>query len=126
MILRTGIDLVEIDRIQSGLERYKERFLKRIFTPDELLAVGDRIESLAGRFAAKEAVAKVLGTGIGMISWQDIEIKRGQAGEPILNLRGNARKVADQYKLVKWSISISHTSHYAVAMVVAASEPLDI
>src|SRR4030067_1141636 len=80
MRLATGIDLLEIDRLRAAIATHGERFLQRIFTSRELEANAKKIESLAGRFAAKEAAAKALGCGIGDVSWQEIEVLRAEAG----------------------------------------------
>ncbi|HSB65819.1 MAG TPA: holo-ACP synthase [Anaerolineales bacterium] len=120
-VLRTGVDLIEIDRFTSAYQRYERRFLERIFTTTELAENGENIASLAARFAAKEAVAKAFGTGIGHVTWQDIEICRGLLGEPILHLHGAAECLAAEQHLDTWSISLSHTPNYAVAFVVAMS-----
>jgi holo-[acyl-carrier protein] synthase len=117
--VRTGIDLVDIERFVSVCDRYKERILNRLFTPLELAENSHNISSLAARFAAKEAVVKALGTGIGPITWQEIEISRGTSGEPILHLYGSAQSLADELNLVTWSLSLSHTQYQAIAMVVA-------
>lgn len=117
MNLKTGIDLVEIERIRAAVERHGERFLSRIFTTQERTQTREVIASLAARFAAKEAVAKALGTGIGDIRWNDIEILRGENREPLLHLHGEAQRIAHQQSLTNWSVSLSHTREYAVAMV---------
>jgi len=122
MILRTGIDMVEIARLESIQPAIKQRFLQRVYTEVELSEVGNSTASLAGRFAAKEAVSKALGCGIGIIRWQDIEIRRGANGEPALFLYGEAQKIAQNLGLTVWSISISHSQTNAVAMVVAMGE----
>jgi holo-[acyl-carrier protein] synthase len=80
---------------------------------------GENMASLAARFAAKEAVAKAFGTGIGQISWHDIEICRGISGEPVLKLHGAAQRLAEKDQLANWSISLSHSQNYAIAFVVA-------
>jgi holo-[acyl-carrier protein] synthase len=118
-ILRSGVDLVEIERLSRLSPEIYQRFLKRVFTARELSEVGDSHASLAGRFAVKEAVSKVLGTGIGVLGWQQIEVERGPAGEPVLHLYGNAQLQAEQLGLTLWSISISHTQTHAVAVAVA-------
>ncbi len=117
--LRTGVDLVEIERFVSAYQRYAQRFLQRIFTSTELAENGVNMASLAARFAAKEAVVKALGTGIGHVTWQDVEICRGAAGEPVLHLLGAARQLADDQHLATWSLSLSHTQEHAIAFVVA-------
>ena len=120
--LRTGIDLIEIDRFASAYQRHDQRLLHRLFTPIELAENGENMASLAARFAAKEAVAKAFGTGIGNISWQDIEIRRGRSGEPILHLHGAAQKMAEEQNISTWSLSLSHTQSHAIAIVVAMVE----
>jgi len=118
-MLRTGIDLIEIERVRSMIERYGARFLERVFTQQEIAELGDNIASLAGRFAVKEAVAKALGTGIGVVAWREIEILRGPRREPVLYLHGEAARLADQLGLQEWSVSISHTPTHAVGLAVA-------
>jgi len=118
----TGIDLIEIERFQSAIERHGDRLLNKIFTPLELSDVGDKPPSLAARFAAKEAVAKSLGTGIGPIGWQEIEIIRTDTGQPILHLAGAAAQLASQRGLSNWSISLSHSQTHAVAIAIAIGE----
>jgi holo-[acyl-carrier protein] synthase len=118
-MLATGVDLVEIERLQSVIERYGDRFLNRVYTSRELLEVRGNMSSLAARFAAKEAVSKALGTGIGRISWRDIEILRGPERQPVLVLYGEAHRLAGQLGLSQWSLSLSHTQGHAIAFVVA-------
>ena len=125
MILRTGVDIIEIQRFESLNPAIRERFLQRVFTPSELNEARGLWSSLAGRFAAKEAVAKALGCGIGPIAWKEIEIRLGQQGEPILELHGAARQLAEELALQTWSISISHTRQQAVAMAVAVGKDLE-
>ncbi len=122
MQLSTGIDLIEIDRIQTVIARHGQRYLQRIFTPLELEESAGRVESLAARFAAKEATAKALGCGIGEVGWQEIEIQRGESQRPILVLTGKAAERAEKLGLATWSVSLSHSQTYAVAMVVAIGE----
>lgn len=119
MTLRTGVDLVEVSRLRDAIERHGERFLKRIYTPLELEQMHGNLASLAARFAAKEAVAKALGTGIGDLSWLEVEILRGERKEPVLRLHGAAQTLADQLGITSWSVSISHTQDHVVAFVVA-------
>jgi holo-[acyl-carrier protein] synthase len=117
--IQTGIDLIEVARLQLAIDRHGERFLKRVFTEAELEQVGGNVASLAGRWAAKEAVSKALCTGIGKVSWQEIEVLRGDSQEPVLNLYGEAARLAHERGLESWSVSLSHTVDHAVAMVVA-------
>lgn len=122
MILATGVDMIEIARLQDAIDRYGERFLQRIFTPQELEITGGNLASLAARFAAKEAVAKAFGTGIGQVSWQEIEVLRGPNRQPDLRLHGFTTQLADQLGLCTWSLSLSHTQTHAIAMVIALGE----
>ena len=118
MKLRTGVDIIEISRIEEVVARHGKHYLERIYTPAELEQCGKRSESLAGRFAAKEAVAKALGTGIGDISWKEIEVLGDEQNAPVLTLHGSARQLADDLGLRNWSVSISHSQSYSVAFVV--------
>src|SRR4030042_1154990 len=120
--LRTGVDLIEIDRFTSAYQRYELRLLERLFTPRELAENSGKLPSLAARFAAKEAVSKAFGTGIGHISWHDIEICRGRSGEPVLHLYGEAQRLAEEHQLNHWSLSLSHSQDLAIAFVVAFGE----
>lgn len=122
MIIRTGVDIVEIDRLDSVSPAIRRRFIQRVYTPAELAIIKDENEALAGRFAAKEAVSKALGSGIGFVRWQDIEVLDGPYGEPVLNLYGNAVKIAERLGLDTWSVSISHSRQHAVAIAVAIGQ----
>jgi holo-[acyl-carrier protein] synthase len=118
-MLRTGVDLIEISRVSEVIARYGKHYLDRIYTPAELEQCGKNVESLAGRFAAKEAVAKALGTGIGDITWKNIEILGDKQNAPVLRLYGVAEQTARQLGLTEWSVSISHSQSHAVAITVA-------
>ncbi len=122
MKLATGVDLIEIARIEEVIARHGARYLERIYTPAELEQFGKNSVSLAGRFAAKEAVAKALATGIGEVTWQEIEVLGDEQHAPILQLHGMAQKIAQQLGLTTWSVSISHSVSHAVAVVVAVGE----
>jgi len=119
MVISTGIDLIEIERVQRIVEHYGRRFLDRIFTQGELADAANNVASLAVRFAAKEAAAKALGTGIGPVSWQEIEILRNPTGQPLLYLHGAAAQKAAESGLTNWTVSLSHTQAYATAIVIA-------
>jgi holo-[acyl-carrier protein] synthase len=119
MILRTGVDLIEIARIEEVIKRHGRRYLERIYTPAELEQIGEQAESLAGRFAAKEACAKAIGSGIGEVSWREIEILGDEQNVPTLKLYGVAEQKAKKLGLSTWSVSISHSQSHAVAFVVA-------
>ena len=115
----TGIDMIEIDRIENSINRNGETFLKRVFTKQEIEDCMGRVESLAARFAAKEATVKALGCGIGKVTWQDIEIINNPDGQPEVNLYNTAKEIANKLNLGTWSISLSHTKQLAIAMFVA-------
>jgi len=117
--LRTGVDLIEVERIMDAIQRHGERFLKRIFTETELAEAGCSPESLAARFSAKEAAVKALGTGIGAVGWLEIEVLRPCDGPPTLRLSGAARQLAIELGLTEWAVSLSHTRTLAIASVVA-------
>jgi holo-[acyl-carrier protein] synthase len=119
MNLRTGVDLIEIDRIAEIVSRHGKHYLERIYTPAELELCGKRNESLAGRFAAKEAVAKALGCGIGDVEWKEIEILGDEQNAPELHLHGKAAQKSDELGLLFWSVSLSHSQSHAIASVVA-------
>src|SRR5215208_5937858 len=106
MKLVTGVDLIEIARIDEVVARHGKHYLERIFTPAELDYCGKRAESLAGRFAAKEAVAKALGSGIGDVSWKEIEVLGDEQNAPTLTLHGMAEQKAKVLELRIWSVSI--------------------
>ena len=122
MILGSGIDLVEISRIERSVDRFGDRFLGRVYTPGEkayCLGKRNSAESLAARFAAKEAGAKALGTGISDgVNWLEIEVVREPGGRPGLILHGRARLIADRMGVRRASLSLTHTADLAVAHVV--------
>jgi holo-[acyl-carrier protein] synthase len=119
--LCTGIDLIEIARVEHAVQRHGERFLQRVFTPAELVEAGGSPASLAARFAAKEAVAKALGTGIGAVGWLEIEVLRPCDQPPTLHLSGAAARRAAELGLTDWAVSLSHTRELAIASVVAVA-----
>jgi len=125
-VVAHGIDLVDCNRLAEAIERHGERFLHRIYTANELAYCGGRkreIEHLAGRFAAKEAVLKVLGTGWkDGIAWTDIEVVNKPSGQPVVRLSGQCRKIADQQGLSGILISISHIDTHAIASAIGSAE----
>lgn len=123
MLLRTGVDLIEIARIEEVTKRHGKRYLERVYTAAELRQAHEQPETLAGRFAAKEAVAKALGTGIGEVSWKDIEVLGDEQNAPSLQLHGAAAEKSEELGISNWSISISHSMSHAVAFVVAIGVP---
>ncbi len=121
-MIRCGVDMIECQRIATGIDRLGERFLNRFFTAGERLDCADKPQRLAARFAGKEAVSKALGTGIGDFRWVDIEIRtNGERRRPQLYLHGKAKMLADELGLTDWDISLSHTASMAIAVAVAKS-----
>ena len=123
-MLRTGVDIIEVKRIDRAILRHGDRFFGRFFTFRELIDAGGRTPALAARFAAKEAVAKALGSGIGEVGWKEIEILKNPHGEPALQLHGAARSRAEALGLREWAVSITHTHEHAMAVVIATAEGL--
>ena len=125
-ILAHGIDLVDFPRIEEMVNRHGERFLDRIFTASEQEYANrnkNSVEKLAGRFAAKEAILKLIGTGWrGKIAWTDIEVINNPAGQPQVTLTGEVEKIADQMGVRQISISITHTANFAIASAVALTQ----
>lgn len=122
MILRTGIDLIETERFRSQKPEIRERFIARVCTEAERAYCGENDQHLAGRFAAKEAVSKALGCGIGEVSFHEIEILNDEAGMPVLHLHGKALERAERLGLTVWSVSITHIKDLAAATAAAAGE----
>lgn len=122
-MIQSGIDIIENHRITRAMERFGMRFLNRIYTPLEQMQAGGRVQALAARFAAKEAVSKMLGTGIGPVSWLEMEILDGHMGAPILKLHGRARTRADRMGLESWTVSMSHIEAYSVAVAAGIGNP---
>ena len=117
----TGIDIVEIARIERAVEQWGERFLSRIYTAAELSLCDRKARSLSVRFAGKEAVMKLLGTGVRGIKWRDIEILAFPGGKPQLNLYGGAEREAERLGLVDIAISLTHSDEYAIASAFSTS-----
>jgi holo-[acyl-carrier protein] synthase len=122
-IIAHGIDLVDFPRIQQMLERHGDRFVDRVFTAaEQAYACQHRntVETYAGRFAAKEAILKLVGTGWrGKIAWTDIEVTNNAAGQPQVTLSGEVKEIADRMKIAQISLSITHTANFAIASAVA-------
>jgi holo-[acyl-carrier protein] synthase len=124
MILGLGTDLIEIDRIERSYQRFGEAFLHRIYTPGEIAyCLGKKknsSESFAARFAAKEAGAKALGTGIARgVSWREFEVRRRPGERPTLHLSGRAAQIAAQMGVRRLSLTLSHSREHSIAVVVA-------
>jgi holo-[acyl-carrier protein] synthase len=115
-----GVDIIETERIAHSIARFGGRFLERVYTDRELTYCNGRVGSLAARWAAKEAVSKALGTGIGDICWQDIEVINDDLQRPTIQLHNAAADLATKLGITSLAISLSHTKKYAVAFVVTA------
>ena len=111
-----GIDIIDVARIRDALARFGPRFAGRVLTSAEAAYVRDRPETFAGRWAAKEAVSKVLGLGVRGVGWREIEIVRLPTGQPMVRLHGRARRRAEQLRLGRVAVSISHERAYAIAI----------
>jgi holo-[acyl-carrier protein] synthase len=122
MIFGTGIDIIEVARVQASHERFGERFLNRILHPDEIaycLSHKHPGPFLAARFAAKEAISKAFGTGIGArLGWQDMEIRKKESGEPYVVLHGKGKTLFKSRRAKRLLVSLSHTAVYAAATAV--------
>ena len=122
MIIGLGVDITEVPRIQAAIEGRGQRFLDRVFTPNEIAyceRFKNKFERYAGRFAAKEAAMKALGTGWRRgIRWVDLEVVREQSGRPSMSLAGEAAKIAAQLGVKRISLSITHTESEALAQVI--------
>jgi holo-[acyl-carrier protein] synthase len=122
MVIGVGTDLIEIDRMEASIKRFGERFLERIFTPGEIdycLRKKASAESFAARFAAKEAGAKALGTGISRgVSWKEIEVRREPGERPTLHWSGRAAERAEAMGVVRTELSLTHSRSTAMALVV--------
>ena len=121
-VIGTGVDLVECSRIQNSIDRFGDRFLHRVFTNGEIeysMSMKFPARHLAARFAAKEAVSKAFGTGIGKaMGWRDIDIQKRASGEPFLVLSGAAQELAKKRGITSALVTLSHTDHLAVSWVV--------
>jgi holo-[acyl-carrier protein] synthase len=122
MIVGTGIDITEVPRISASIERFGERFLRRVFTADEIRYCEsklNRAERYAARFAAKEAALKAIGTGWRRgVAWVEVEVRREPGGRPTLVFHGKAAEFAEKLGMRRASLSLSHTAEHAIAQVI--------
>jgi len=121
-MLSSGVDLIQVSRIERALQRHGQRFLRRIYTPLEVAICRGRTNELAVRFAAKEAVSKALGVGIfssNGIGWQEVEVLPDRLGKPLVYLHGKALQRARELGLEEFALSLTHDGDLAVALVVA-------
>jgi holo-[acyl-carrier protein] synthase len=121
-VIGIGVDLVECARIQHSLDRFGDRFLHRVFTDGEIaysMSMKFPARHLAARFAAKEAVSKAFGTGIGKaMGWRDLDVRKKPSGEPYLIFAGKAEQIAKTHGVTSALVTLSHTDNHAMAMVV--------
>lgn len=126
MIVGTGVDIAEVARIQAAVDRFGERFLNRVFTPDEVrycLSKVNTAERLAARFAAKEAAMKAIGTGLRQgVTWHDVEVIRFPGQRPRLRFTGKADEFAKSLGCKRSHLSLSHTAEQAIAHVILEGE----
>lgn len=120
-----GVDMIETSRVSDVLRKHPERFLSRVFTPEEVAFCRGRVQELAARFAAKEAVMKALGTGARSVAWRDIEVLPDRRGKPLVYLYGGAAERAAIIGLDAIDISLSHLADMSIAVVVCTQEVLE-
>jgi len=122
MIIGSGIDITEVDRIAEAIQRFGSRFLNRVFTENEIRYCGSKknsVERYAARFAAKEAAMKAIGTGLRRgVTWKDVEIGHAPGGKPVLRFSGRAAQFAEALGTKHIALSLTHTSQTAMAMVI--------
>jgi len=121
LIIGCGIDLVKIERIEKIIKKWGDNFTSRIFTlleQEYCEGKGNKYQSYAGKFAAKEALLKALGLGLREANWKEIEIKNDELGQPIIDTSGKLNNIASVKGVSKYFISISHTKEYAIAQVI--------
>jgi len=121
-MLSTGVDIIEIERIERAIERWGARFLTRVYTDAELRLCHGGVPELAVRFAGKEAISKALGTGLMGVSWREMEVLADARGKPLVHLHGRAAARAAHLGLNEFAISLSHSRAYAVAFVVGGAD----
>jgi len=121
MTYHIGTDIVEIDRIRQTVDRWGERFLRRVFTDEEIKQYGNSTPSLAARFTSKEAVMKLLGAGMDGIGWRDIETLSLPGGKPTVRLYGRAKSIAENQGIKEIEVSLAHSKDYAIATAIGGS-----
>lgn len=114
-----GVDIIEVDRVRKVYEHHGERFLHRVFTEMEIRQCRGKITRLAGRFAAKEAISKALGTGLHGVAWREMEVVQLRSGRPTVRLYGNAKKRAELLGLTAFDVSIADLQAFSIAIAVA-------
>jgi len=122
--IAVGIDIIEVDRVRKVFEHHGERFLKRVFTEAEVWQCRGKATRLAGRFAAKEAISKALGTGIHGVTWREMEVVQLRSGRPTVRLHGNAKRRAEMLGLSAFDVSIADLKEFSIAIAVAVQTSL--
>jgi holo-[acyl-carrier protein] synthase len=122
--IAVGIDIIEVARVRRVFERHGERFLKRVYTEREILQCRGKPARLAGRFAAKEAISKALGTGIHGVAWREMEIVQLRSGRPTVSLHGNAKRRAELLGISAFDVSIADLAELSIAVAVAVQTSL--
>ena len=117
--IAVGIDIIEVGRVRKVFERHGERFLQRVFTEAEVRQCRGKVTRLAGRFAAKEAISKALGTGIHGVAWREMEVVQLRSGRPTVRLHGNAKRRAELLGLSAFDVSIADLKEFSIAIAVA-------
>lgn len=121
-MLSNGVDIIEISRVRRVYERHPERFLRHVFTDQEVAYCRGRLPEPAVRFAGKEAISKTLGTGLRGIRWREMEILPDRRGKPLVFLHGGAQERAAAIHLTRWAVSLTHGRDLALAFVVASGD----
>lgn len=119
--MKVGVDIVQISRIESLKDKYKKKFLNRVFTDSEITYIdekGRNPDTIAGLYAAKEAISKALGTGIGQVSWKDLDISHDEKDKPFLSDSLKLKPILNELDIGRFEISISHDGDYAIAFVI--------
>src|SRR6266581_4931686 len=119
-----GIDIIEVDRVRKVFEHHGERFLKRVYTDIEIAQCRGKVSRLAGRFAAKEAISKALGTGLHGVAWREMEIVQLRSGRPTVRLHGNAKRRAELLGLSAFDVSMADLAEFSIAVAVAVQTSL--
>ncbi|MEO7018925.1 MAG: holo-ACP synthase [Ktedonobacteraceae bacterium] len=114
-----GVDIIEVERVRKVYEHHGERFLQRVFTEMEIRQCRGKITRLAGRFAAKEAISKALGTGLHGVAWREMEVVQLRSGRPTVRLYGNAKQRAELLGLTAFDVSIADLQTFSIAIAVA-------
>jgi holo-[acyl-carrier protein] synthase len=119
-----GIDIIEVGRVRKVFEKHGERFLSRVFTPNEVRQCRGKVSRLAGRFAAKEAISKALGTGLHGVAWREMEVVQLRSGRPTVTLHGNAKRRAELLGISAFDVSIADLAEFSIAIAVAVQTTL--